>query len=238
MFGYQELTYFLITFAYRHVIFRIDPNDPHYNDAIMSAMASQITSLTIVHSTVYSGADQRKHQSSASLVFVRGIHRWPVNSPHKEPVTRKMFSFDDVIMKSARPPANTVITTNVWKCSSKFVLLLYTSIESRYIARYNVARKCTQHNKFEGKTLVRLGTHVRQPYFVLTGELWMYFVIYFEKMDQDISGEHCVTQPSDDVIRNGRRDRAKTRGTSSVNTLRPRQNGTISQTTLSIAFCS
>ena len=39
-----------------------------------------------------------KHQSSASLAFVRGIHRWPVNSPHKGPVTRKMFPFDDVIM--------------------------------------------------------------------------------------------------------------------------------------------
>ena len=61
-------------------------------------MASQITSLTIVYSTVYSGVDQRKYQSSASLAFVRGIHRWPVNSPHKGPVTRKMFSFDDVIM--------------------------------------------------------------------------------------------------------------------------------------------
>ena len=44
------------------------------------------------------GADQRKHQSSASLALVRGIHRWPVNSPHKGPVTRKMFPFDDVIM--------------------------------------------------------------------------------------------------------------------------------------------
>ena len=48
--------------------------------------------------TGYSGADQRKHQSSASLAFVRGIHRGPVNSLHKWPVTRKMFPFDDVIM--------------------------------------------------------------------------------------------------------------------------------------------
>ena len=62
------------------------------------AMASQITSLTIVYSSFYSGANQRKHQSSASLAFVRGIHRWPVNSPHKGPVTRKMFPFGDVIM--------------------------------------------------------------------------------------------------------------------------------------------
>ena len=70
----------------------------HYNDVIMSTIASQITSLTTVYSTVYSGIDQRKHQSSASLAFVRGIHRGPVNSPHKGPVTRKMFPFDDVIM--------------------------------------------------------------------------------------------------------------------------------------------
>ena len=70
----------------------------HSTDVTMGAMASQITSLTSVYSTIYSGADKKKHQSSASLVFVRGIHRWPVNSPHKGPVTRKMFPFDDVIM--------------------------------------------------------------------------------------------------------------------------------------------
>ena len=70
----------------------------HYGDVIMGAVASQITSLTIVYSTVYSGADQRKHQSSTSLAFVWGNHRRPVNSPHKGPVKRKMFPFDDVIM--------------------------------------------------------------------------------------------------------------------------------------------
>ena len=64
----------------------------------MDAMASQITSLSIVYLTVYSDVDQRKRQNSASLAFVRGIHRGPVNSPHKWPVTRKMFPFDDVIM--------------------------------------------------------------------------------------------------------------------------------------------
>ena len=52
----------------------------HYCDVIMGPMAFQITSLTIVYSTVYSGADQRTYQSSATLAFVRGIHRWPVNS--------------------------------------------------------------------------------------------------------------------------------------------------------------
>ena len=68
----------------------------HYNDVIRGAMASQITRLPIVYSSV----DQRKHQRSALLAFVRGIHRWQVNSPHKGPVTRKLFPFDDVIMCS------------------------------------------------------------------------------------------------------------------------------------------
>ena len=75
----------------------------HYGPVIMDAIVSQITSLNIVYSIVYSDADQRKHQSSASLAFVRGIHRRPVNSPHKWPVTRKMFPFDDVIMRTCVP---------------------------------------------------------------------------------------------------------------------------------------
>ena len=77
----------------------ISPFATHHNDVIMGTMASQITSLTIVYPTVYSGADRRKHQSSASLAFVQGIHRRPVNSPHKCLVTQKMFPFDDVIVR-------------------------------------------------------------------------------------------------------------------------------------------
>ena len=69
----------------------------NYDDVIMGKISSQITSLTVVYAGVYSDADQRKHQSAASLAFVWGIHRGPVNSPHKWPVTRKMFPFDDVI---------------------------------------------------------------------------------------------------------------------------------------------
>ena len=82
----------------------------HYSDVIMGTIASEIASLTIVYSTIYSDADQRKHQSSASLAFVWGIHRGPVNSPHKWPVTRKMFPFDDVIML-------TPIPLSFWKAS-------------------------------------------------------------------------------------------------------------------------
>ena len=82
----------------------------HYNDVITGVMASQITSLTSVYSTVYSDADQRKHQSSASLAFVRGIHWGPVNSQHKWPVTRKMFPFDDVIMMKKPVVFPTILT--------------------------------------------------------------------------------------------------------------------------------
>ena len=71
----------------------------HYRDVIVRAIASQVTGVSMVCSTVYSGAVQRKLKSSASLAFVRGIHRWPVDSPHKGPVTRKMFAFDEVIMR-------------------------------------------------------------------------------------------------------------------------------------------
>ena len=71
----------------------------YYGDVTMGAIASQITSVSNVYSTVCSGTDQRKHQSSASLAFVRGIHRGPVNSPHKRSVTRKIFPLDDIIMQ-------------------------------------------------------------------------------------------------------------------------------------------
>ena len=80
----------------------------------MGTISSQITSLMIVSSTVYSGANQWKHQSSASLAFVRGIHRWPVNSPHKGPVTRKMFPFDDVIMNNPDSKAHGASMGHIW----------------------------------------------------------------------------------------------------------------------------
>ena len=86
--------------------FRIEFHWTHYNDVVMGAMASQIISLTIVYSTVYSRCRSKKHQSSASLAFVRRIDRWPVNSPHKGQVTRKMFS---LMTSSCR--LNTIIAT-------------------------------------------------------------------------------------------------------------------------------
>ena len=95
----------------------------------MNTMASQNTSITIIYSTVYSDIDQRKHQSSASLAFVRVglIHRWPVNS-HTGTVTRKMFPFDDVIiwLLNAKPLLICPLVVfnqrwSIWKlCERKF----------------------------------------------------------------------------------------------------------------------
>ena len=72
----------------------------YYSDVIMSAMASQITRVSIdgLLNRLFRRRS-KKHQSSASLAFVMGIHWCPLNSPHKGPVTRKMFPFDDVIME-------------------------------------------------------------------------------------------------------------------------------------------
>ena len=74
----------------------------HYSDVMMSAMASQITCVSIVYSTACSDTDGWKHQCSASLVFVRVIHWWQMNSPYKGPVAWKMFLFDCVIMYRSR----------------------------------------------------------------------------------------------------------------------------------------
>ena len=86
----------------------------HYSDVIMSVMVSPITGISIVYPPVCSDIDQSKHQSCTSLVFVREIHWWPLNSPHKGPITQKMFPFDDVI----------IFNENVWisiRISLKFV---------------------------------------------------------------------------------------------------------------------
>ena len=97
-FWYRSSTKWYLTATLELDILNITLYPYHYSYGIMGTIASQTTSLTIVYSTIYSDADQRKHQSSASLAFVWGIHRGPVNSTHKWPVTQKMFPFDDVII--------------------------------------------------------------------------------------------------------------------------------------------
>ena len=93
----------------------------------MSTMAYQITSVSMLCSTVCSGADQTKHKSSASLAFLRGIHWCTVNSSHKGPVTRKMFWFGDIIMTSPGPWFNMKMPLNQYRnshCGDKTILRL------------------------------------------------------------------------------------------------------------------
>ena len=108
----------------------------------MGAMASHFTSLTIVYSTVYSGADQSKHRSSASLAFVWGFHRRPVNSPHKCPLTREMLPLDDVI-----------IITKASACFMRYVVpLCYPSQHRRW---YSISHKtCTCCRLYGNRTAI------------------------------------------------------------------------------------
>ena len=103
----------------------------HNIDVIMSATASQIFGVSIVYSTVYSGADQRKHGSSASLAFVRGIHWRPVNSPHKGPVTQNIFPFNDVIM---------ILSLQITMCCT--ARPCYTSVDTRNKKCRCVCQRC------------------------------------------------------------------------------------------------
>ena len=86
----------------------------HYDDVIMRAMASQITSLTIVCSNVYSRRRSKESSKLRVAGLVRGVHQWAVNSPHKWPVTRKMFTFDDVIMQSKRKMVIMTLHNQLW----------------------------------------------------------------------------------------------------------------------------
>ena len=115
----------------------------HHRGVIIGAMASQITGVSIVCSTVCSDADQRKQQSSASLAFVRGIHRWPVNSPHKRPVTRKMVSFDDVIMRTTFQMH--FLTNKLWYLNSHCTAVCSCTISLfLYIHHWNTKPLCVK----------------------------------------------------------------------------------------------
>ena len=86
----------------------------HYSDVIITTKASQITGLSIVSSAVCSGVYQRKLQSSAPMAFVKGIHWWPVDSPHKGPVTWKMFPIEDVIITTLEHGVQAPAATHLW----------------------------------------------------------------------------------------------------------------------------
>ena len=139
-----------------------------YCDVIMGLVAFQITSPTIVYSTVYSDADQRKHHSFTSLAFVQGIHRGPVNSPHKWQVTWKMFPFDDVIMWWAHK-------WNLAKCL--YAIDLENNDPIRNFAHATTANHyCTNKSNITGLAWISKHTNsfmydlITHPYPYLTGD--------------------------------------------------------------------
>ena len=124
-----------------------------YNDIMMNATASQITGVSIAYSTVCSGTYQRKHQSSASLAYVWGIHRGPVNSTHKGPVTRKMLPFDDVLHRSL---SNRRTSQVVCKAAGGQINIKMTSYQYRksHCGDKTILRPSYLHNgiSYTGKT--------------------------------------------------------------------------------------
>ena len=150
----------------------------HYDVVIMDAIASQITSLTIVYSNVYSDADQSKHQSSASLAFVWGIHRGPVNSPHKLPVTRKMFPFDDVIMYNfiySNSWVNNCLNKQAWTNSK---IKLATGLDRALFCAFHNTTKLTKYVTL----VVIMGTIILVFYF------WCHLRALDLKMDRRHDG--------------------------------------------------
>ena len=116
-----------------------------YNDIIMGAVASQIVGVSIVYSAVCTGTDERKYQSSASLAFVKGIHRWLVNSRHKGSVARKMFLFHDVIMicwQNGRGSIDHGYCVNVWE-PNRVNRLIERSIMAGTVCHHQEANKAT-----------------------------------------------------------------------------------------------
>ena len=153
------------------------------NDVIMGAIASQITSLTIVYSIVYSDADQRKHQSSASLAFVRGIHRGPVNSPHKWPVTRKRFPFDDVIMLVV----NNYIMNYFSKCEMPSPRMFAISVRNysqihKYVFKQRMRPIKPGIRRFLSSTIIRMSITVTK-YKISK------LILDFIKKDQNVKGQ-------------------------------------------------
>ena len=149
----------------------------------MGVIASQITSHMIIYSIFYSDADHRKYQSSASLAFVRGIHQGPVNSPHKWPVTRKMFPFDDVTMWQFFFFCNGFSET----CAELLAIFVCASIWTKYLvlkSHYNMAnllrwnQKTSLIARFMGPTWCPPGADRTQvgpmlaPWTLLSGLIW------------------------------------------------------------------
>ena len=130
----------------------------HYSDVILIAVVFQIIGVSIVCSSVCS--DQRKHQSSASLVFVRGKHRWPLDSRHKRPVLRKMFPFDDVIVYTRF--VFLFLWTMMISDTLIFIWAWYGIFHSLQGKQFALLSSITTENNIKLKCFnIRLRTHLR-----------------------------------------------------------------------------
>ena len=139
---------------------------------------SQITSLPIFYSTVYSRRRSKKHQSSASLAFVRGIHRWPVNSPHKWPVTRKMFPFDDVIMRNISISTSFASSGNLlqrpilcfYKMKTRQMYAKYLPLIYLFICEIGILYWC----------MIHFAVMLNNPVYMQWPNEWFYFYCHSE----------------------------------------------------------
>ena len=157
----------------------------------MSVMGSLITSASIVNSTFNSGKDQRKHQSSASLAFVRGIPRSPVNSPHNVPVTRKMFPFNDFIMKWYSTEAQPLMTGAVaLHIASHYAFREKIPVKRRAFYMLGL-QKCT--------ILIDHRSSQWEIYQYCHPLHWVYTNFHFSKyrcIKQSCTGLHCCAKTS------------------------------------------
>ena len=133
----------------------------------MSTITSQITSLTIVYSTVYSDVVQRKHQSSVSLVFVWGVHRGPV--------TRKMFPFDDVIMVQTFFLLNeTAVEVRTWM--SNHIPMLYIDVITKPCPNFDAGKANSARTRSHRTLQWRHNEHDcvsnHQPHYCLPNRLF------------------------------------------------------------------
>ena len=134
------------------VCLRLHLATAHCSDVIMSAGASQIIGVSSVCLSGCSGAEQRKYQRPVSLAFVRVIQRWPVDSPHKGQVPRKIFSFDDIIIplllidmgRSVLTGEATSNRTHCCKVYDIYVKICVALIIGNFLCRYWQISNCMQ----------------------------------------------------------------------------------------------
>ena len=167
------------------------------------AMASQITSVSIIYSAVCSDADRRKHQNSASLAFVRGIHRWPLNSPHKGPVPQEMFPFDGVIMIFI---IHSIYKTNISECVDIIHCILRL-----YIYEWSILYIATPKQRHEKENYVTgsspLICHIDERLYKSKGDQNVYwcYIMYIWNTTQKLyrlSSDRDIWMSSNEMLNN------------------------------------